>query len=149
MIRILLLSILFLLPSADLSRVRTLFLSAAQSEDKVNELLKLTENAPKEDVVMRGYQGAARTLLAKYSINPVTKINHFKKGKNILESALSASPNNIELRYLRLTIQENVPRMLGYSDMIDKDRAFLREKLPGLADKQLAKMISDYLALKK
>lgn len=149
MIRILLLATLFLLPSADISRVRSLFLSAAQSEDKVNELIKLTENAPNADVVMRGYHGAARTLLAKYSINPITKMNHFNKGKKILESALAVAPDNIELRYLRLTIQENVPSILGYSDMIGKDRAYLKAKLPGLADAQLAKMIGDYLALKK
>lgn len=149
MIRIFLLAALLFHQVADISRVRDLFLAAARSEDKVNELLKMTEKAGKDDLVLMGYHGVARTLLAKYSINPVTKLNHFNKGKKILESALVASPNNIELRYLRLTLQENVPSLLGYSDMIEKDRAFLKEKLPGITDKQLSKMIGEYLALKK
>jgi SpoVK/Ycf46/Vps4 family AAA+-type ATPase len=149
MIRLLLVGLLLFHPKADISRVRTLFLAAAQSEDKVNELLKITENAPKDDVVLRGYHGVAKTLLAKYTINPMNKISYFNKGKKILEAAIAVAPDNVELRYLRLTLQENVPGILGYSDMIGKDRAFLKEKLPGITDKQLSKMISDYLALKK
>ena len=94
---------------------------------------------------MLGYNGAAKVLMAKFSFNPVSKMNYFNKGKKILEDAISKSHNEPELRYLRLSIQENVPKMLGYSSMIAADRKFLNEKLNDIADSQLKKTISGYL----
>ena len=103
----------------------------------------------RSDALLLGYQGIAKTLLGKHAFNPVNKVSYFNKGKKVLEEALAIAPDNVELRYLRLTLQENVPSFLGYSDRIKEDRAFIRAKLPGLADPQLKKMITDYLAQKK
>ena len=136
-------------PGADISKARILFIAAVEHEDKAVELLKLTEKADKQDAVLLGYRGIAKTLLGKHAFNPVNKFSYFNKGKKILEDALALSPENVELRYLRLTLQENVPSLLGYSDRITEDRAFIKAKLPGLADPQLKKMITDYLTQKK
>lgn len=150
MIRLFLsLFLFFNVPGGDLGKARTLFLAAVDNEDKAYELLKLTEKAGKDDAVLWGYHGIAKTLLGKHAFNPVNKVSYFNKGKRILEAALSVAPDNVELRYLRLTLQENVPSLLGYSDKITEDRAFIRSRLPALEDKQLSKMITDYLANKK
>lgn len=150
MIKLLLSLLLFVSPpGTDISKARVLFLAAVENEDKAAELLKYTEKAGREDALLLGYQGIAKTLLGKHSFNPVNKVNYFNKGKKILEEALAIAPENVELRYLRLTLQENVPSFLGYSDRIHEDRAFIRAKLPALADPQLKKMITDYLTQKK
>lgn len=150
MIRILIpLLFIFNPPGADIGKARILFLSAVEKEEKAVELLNLTAGAGKENAVLLGYQGIARTLLGKHAFNPVNKVNYFNKGKKILETALSISPDNVELRYLRLTLQENVPSFLGYSGQISEDRAFIKSRLSGLEDRQLKEMITDYLTKKK
>lgn len=84
-------------------------------------------------------------MQAKHAFNPISKWNLFKDGKKILESAIASDPNNIELRYLRLTIQSNVPSFLGYSGKIETDKAFLLSKLNSITDKELHQMVTSYL----
>ena len=50
------------------------------------------------------------THLANYQISI--------KGKNHLKKCIKADNENIEIRYLRFTIQTNVPAFLGYSNSI-------------------------------
>ena len=43
----------------------------------------------------------------------------------MLEKSISIEPENIELRFLRLTIQANLPSFLGYSENKENDKAFV------------------------
>jgi hypothetical protein len=52
-------------------------------------------------------------------------MSYFSDGKKHLEEAISNDKENIELRFLRLTIQANLPTFLGYSDNKENDKAFV------------------------
>ncbi len=43
----------------------------------------------------------------------------------MLDKALDADAENVELRFLRFTIQTNVAAFLWYSDSINKDKVFI------------------------
>lgn len=131
--------------SADLSSMRTLYQAAPQSEQKALELLQLADKNISANVVYRGYKGAATILMAKYATYPLAKWNRFNEGKALLESAISTEPMNPELRYLRLTIQTNAPKMLGYDDDIEKDKLFLKTRLDQIPDKELQKIVRAYI----
>ncbi len=49
------------------------------------------------------------------------KYTLFKDGSKAMEAAIKAQPNNPELRFLRLMIQEQAPSLLGYSSNIEED----------------------------
>ncbi|MBS1750467.1 MAG: hypothetical protein JST63_11225 [Bacteroidetes bacterium] len=53
------------------------------------------------------------------------KLKTFKTGKIKFETALGKDSNNAELRFLRLIIQENAPKMLGYNHDLNTDRDFI------------------------
>jgi len=55
------------------------------------------------------------------------KINRFKEGAKLLESTIKSEPNNIEIRMIRLSIQEDVPGITGYKKNIKEDKKFLTE----------------------
>ncbi|MEP6596944.1 MAG: hypothetical protein ABJA71_13410 [Ginsengibacter sp.] len=40
----------------------------------------------------------------------------------MLDKAMDADAENVELKFLRFTIQTNVPAFLGYSDSINKNK---------------------------
>jgi hypothetical protein len=146
MIMKLLLLICFLaFQTSNLSQLRQLYHLAPTDSKKANQLLAIAGKGDPEKSVYLGYKGAARMMQAKHAFNPISKWNLFKDGKKILESAIASDPNNIELRYLRLTIKSNVPSFLGYSDKIATDKAFLLSKLNSINDKELHQMVTSYL----
>jgi hypothetical protein len=84
-------------------------------------------------------------LMAKHAFNPFSKLSYFKKGKLMLESAIKADQTNVELRFLRYTIQTNVPGFLNYSSDKNLDRTFITQSLARLKDQELKKIISEFL----
>jgi hypothetical protein len=63
----------------------------------------------------------------------------------MLESAIKADQTNVELRFLRYTIQTNVPGFLNYSSDKNLDRTFITQSLARLKDQELKKIISEFL----
>jgi len=74
--------------------------------------------------VLEGYFGALNVAMSRHAFL-FQKMSYFNKGTEILEKAIKNAPNEVELRFLRLTIQMNVPGFLGYSDNIDSDKRYL------------------------
>lgn len=125
-------------------KIRNLYEQAAIKEDaqlKLNALLL----SKVENAVLNGYKGANLMISAKYVFNPVRKLSRFNKGKVQMEHAIEREPKNLELRYLRFTIQTNLPVFLGYSGNIIKDKEFLISHLATVSDVDLRNRIVAYL----
>lgn len=58
---------------------------------------------------------------------PAKKLAMFKQGYKKLESAISKNPANVEYKFLRLMVQENAPRSLGYYKTISQDSKFVKD----------------------
>lgn len=126
--------------------VRQLFHQATNNEDVcvklINSLNSYNEN---NNPLFLGYRGGATMVMAKHAFNPFSKLSYFKKGKILLERAIKAEDSNVELRFLRYTIQTSVPGFLNYSGDKNADKQFLNKSLPDLKDLELKKIISSYL----
>jgi hypothetical protein len=96
-----------------------------------------------------GYRACATMLMAKHVFNPFSKLSYFKRGRDILEKAIKADRDNIELRFLRYTIQTNVPAFLNYDQFKELDRLFLVNSISKLNDQKLKKIIIAYLKTNK
>ena len=83
-------------------------------------------------------------LKAKDYFNPINKLEAFNKGKKLLEELLVSYPNNFELHFLRLTIQDHSPTFLGYNDKVKQDESFIRNQLDMLKDSDLKQRILLY-----
>ena len=73
------------------------------------------------------YKGALLMKKAGLEKNPAVKLKFFKEGKLLLETAIDNDNQNVELRFLRLMIQENAPKFLGYHSNINEDVNFIQE----------------------
>jgi hypothetical protein len=119
------------------------FYQTMASEDlgKVNaqiDILKGADIAEKE-----GFEGALIMRKAGMTGGAKEKLSLFKYGHKSLEKAISKDENNIEFRFLRLIIQENAPRILGYHDDIEKDSKYIRENFKNQSP-IIKNAISDY-----
>ncbi|MBO9563916.1 MAG: hypothetical protein J7621_14130 [Niastella sp.] len=125
---------------------RQLYKQAADNKTACNDLISGAQGCGSaSDPVLTGYQAAATMMMAKYVINPFSKLSWFRKGRKLLDNTLAQHPKNIELRFLRFTIQTNAPGMLGYNSDINSDKSFLLNAVGGLTDATLQHSICDYL----
>lgn len=131
--------------SPDLGKIRMLFQHAAASADSCKELLRLAEPFEETNPLMAGYRGAAMMVMSKHIFNPFNKLNSFNRGKVLLETAIRADTQSVELRFLRYMIQTNSPFFLSYRDKIDSDKDCLARFLKSQGDLALKAMIKTYL----
>lgn len=72
---------------------------------------------------------------------PAQKLSLFKKGHKLLEDAISREPHNTEFRFLRLMIQENAPKVVGYNKNLAEDVKIVKSgynALPGTVQKAIS-----------
>ena len=72
-------------------------------------------------------------------------MSHFKKGKEKLAEAIKADPDNVELRFLRFSVQAEAPAFLGYRDNLEEDKIILLAQSSEIKDRQLKQMILNRL----
>lgn len=88
------------------------------------------------------YLGAFKVIWAKHIINPIAKFSTFNKGKKDIESAVKEAHNNVEIRFIRLSIQKNCPSFLGYNKDIEQDKEFIRGNENKITSARLKTMIA-------
>lgn len=123
----LLLIISYFLTSVGLNDVRETYFLAVNSEEKTDLLIELTKE--NKSTLYTAYLGVGYTLKASFGYNPIKKLDNFEKGKKLIDSSVKNSPENVEIRFLRLTVQEGSPALLNYKDNIKKDREFIKKEL--------------------
>ena len=108
---------------------------------------KMIDDLSKEklNVVEKGYYGAYLAIWANHVWNPMDKLSTFKKGKTELENAIKEDPNNVELRFLRLSIQSNIPGILNYKQNIKSDLAFIKDHKNEIKSNQLLNMVNELI----
>ena len=117
----------FFLAAPDLATVRQKYISASTSAQEAEELYKSLEGVSdaSTDHTMVGYKAAALTLKAKYEKGLLNKKNLFTQGAKLLEAVIKKDPANYEVRVLRMSIQENAPKITGYNKQIEEDKKFI------------------------
>lgn len=128
-----------------LQELRTLYQKAPVDEASCKKLLSSLDQAGLSSPVCYAYKACAEMLMAKYTINPFSKLNYFNNGKNKLEQSLKKDPDNSEIRCLRFSIQINAPGFLGYNAEIQADKKFLLNAFPTVHDTQLKTMLRNIL----
>lgn len=116
--------------ASELDKVRSAFYKASFEQETCENIYNaIKNNNYEQEPVMMGYQGVYQAIMAQYVWNPITKWWYFKSGVENLELAIQKEQRNIELIFLRFSVQTNCPSFLGYSDNINEDKEFILEKL--------------------
>ena len=118
---------------------------ACSTGSKTDALYKLLSGEENSGSIVKGYLGAVTALKANYSYNPVKKYNYCKDGLNLLSQAIANSPNDLELRYLRILLQSKIPSFLGMNQNIKEDKVILLNKIGLEEDHELKQIISSFL----
>ncbi len=133
-------------PSAiNLVALRVAYQQASSSEERALALLAELEKDKSKNSTLEGYRGAVTMMLAKFQLNPISKLSYFNNGKTILEAAIAKDPDNIELVFIRHTVQCNAPSFLQYNNKLSSDKQQLLVELKYVKDADLKNRILQFL----
>ncbi len=114
---------------------------ASQSLDSVNAGL---EAVSKSSISTKeAFEGSLLMKKAGLVQNVRSKYNLFKSGHKKLDDVIARDSKNAELRFLRLMIQENSPRILNYRDEIGEDNKIIQSAYKSLPP-AVQKAVVDY-----
>ena len=121
----------------DINTLRELYLSAYTSEANCNNLgEKLNRIENNNTTLIKGYKGCFYFIKCKFINNPIEKLIYFRKGKKLLETAIQEDSTSVELKFLRYSIQKNLPRFLSYHDNLEKDLNFVNQNIKSVNNKE-------------
>lgn len=106
-----------------LESLRESYAKANSSNANTEEFINIAEKTSGSDAVIQGYKAAAQIMEAK-----ITKNNRkalVKSGATSLEAIIKSNPNNAELRVIRMSVQENIPKIVGYNKNLKEDKTFI------------------------
>jgi hypothetical protein len=108
-------------------------------DDELKFIVKYHNN---ESATVQAYVCAVEMKQAEYPINPISKLKIFNRTKKKLNILIRDNPENIDLRYVRLLLQEQTPSILGYKDNIEEDKKFLKNEFDL---KNISKDLKEYI----
>lgn len=111
----------------ELNTVRTTFEKAKDNKEYAEKLKTQTES--KEKAILKAYHGTAWAFLAKHNSNPYKKLEYVKKGLEFLNSAVLSDAADIEIRFLRFAVEENIPVIVSFTSHIEADKSMLLSNL--------------------
>ncbi|MBK6610094.1 MAG: hypothetical protein IPI59_03665 [Sphingobacteriales bacterium] len=111
--------------SSVIDEARMNYNKAVQDKDLCRKMIDELEKSKEKSPVYLAYLGGFQTIWANHVFNPISKLQSFKEGKNKIEQAISKEPDNVEIRFIRFSVQKNAPSFLGYSNNIIDDRNFI------------------------
>jgi hypothetical protein len=128
-------------PQPNISNLRKKLLQAIDSKPTTDSLYKSLGLIQQRSGLLNAYMGALEALKAKHTWNPYYKIKYLNNCEDTFKGAVAQDPYNIEIRFMRFSIEHNVPVFLGYTKnlSIDKQEMIRQIELKnyGTADKEL------------
>lgn len=128
-----------------LDDVRNSYNKLASDKELCKKMISELTNAKDHSATHLGYLGGLQTIWAKYVFSPMSKLNTFNKGKKNIEQAIKKEPNNVELRFIRLSVQKNAPSFLGYNSNIKEDIQFIKNNRSEIKSETLNKHMEPLL----
>ena len=136
--------------SQELTQVRADFIKANGNKELTIELHNNLSSIKTQDSKnLVAYKGAVTTMMAKHSRGKKEKKNFFKEGVRLVELAVEAEPQNIEIRVIRLSIQENAPKFLKYNKNISGDKQFLLDNYKDIQSIAIREFVKSYVLQSK
>lgn len=136
------------LQAQDLASFRSKYSTATANQKNTEAFIAFADKSSSSNPAIVGYKAAAQFLKSKLNLEKGKRIEHIKSGVKSLESVIASNPDNAELRMIRLSIQENLPKIVGYGKNIKSDKAYLLENLKE-QPADLKKYIRNFIAQSK
>ncbi|OUJ72443.1 hypothetical protein [Hymenobacter crusticola] len=104
-----------------LAALRQHYQQAAADKVAGEKFYQLMAGYDQRDPVVLGYKGAAEAIKAR-DASLLDKLRYVQAATQTFEQAVALNPKSAEIRFLRFSVETNLPSFLGLSTHIDEDR---------------------------
>lgn len=136
-------------PKHDLVEIRKQMLHAINNSKTADSLYNKLQAIPAKPPLVIAYIGALQALKARDSWNPYKKIKYLNLSHKTVDRAVSESQNDLEIRFIRFSIQFHLPGFLGLSKDMPGDKNEIikqfRQKHYGYADNDYLQSIVKFM----
>ncbi len=102
--------------------LRKSFHQSVLDESKVTEFYNLVSAIEFPSNLEKAYQAAGNAMMAKVTSNPYSKLVYVKKYIELMDEAVLSEGENVEIRFLRIAIDKNVPWIFGREQNVEIDK---------------------------
>lgn len=113
------------LKGTSLDDLRAKYMTALYDQNKVEEVYHFFLEIEEPSAKILAYRGALEAIMTKTTWNIFKKIGYLNKSEASFKEAIRKSPNDIEIRFMRLAVQYEIPEYLGFSNEKEEDRSFI------------------------
>ncbi len=103
------------------------YFEAIGNERKIERLLKELQEIENPSALLLAYRAACESMMAQFSWNPYTKLAQVNKSFDFFAKAIKDDFDNAEIRFLRFSVQHNVPDFLRKNREFEEDKTVLLE----------------------
>jgi hypothetical protein len=123
---------LFLLPSSSIypmsdyspATLRRHYEQAAADKTAGEKFYNLLHDYQQQDALVLGYKAASEAIKAR-DASMLNKLTYVQQAARTFEQAVGLDANSAEIRFLRFSVESNLPPFLGLSKHVDEDKGFL------------------------
>ena len=133
----------------DFAYIKRSIVKAVNSEEITVSLHKELTSLNSNDPLIWAYVGTLEGLKAKHSWNPYSKLKHVNRADKQITKAVTAAPDDLEIRFMRFSFQFYTPSFLGFSDDLAEDRKAIVRLFElrkfGRSDQDLVRSIAKFM----
>lgn len=133
----------------DLPRIKKLMVKAVESQEITNDLFQELSALKSQDPLIWAYIATLEGLKAKHSWNPYNKLKFVSRSQKLIAKAVEARPDDLEIRFMRFSLQHYTPEFLGFSKNLDEDRQVIHrlyeQRKFGRTDQDLVRNIAKFM----
>lgn len=104
--------------------LRRQYEQAAANKEAGEKFYNLLHDYKAQDALVLGYKAASEAIRAR-DASMLNKLTYVQQAAHTFEQAVALDPTNAEIRFLRFSVESNLPAFLGLSKHVDEDKAFL------------------------
>ena len=132
--------------STDEKEVRKKYFDAIGNERKIERLLKELQREQNPSPLLVAYRAACESMMAQFAWNPYTKLSQVNKSFDFFAKAIQNDTQNAEIRFLRFSVQHNVPDFLRKNREFEEDKDVLVQNFEDADfDEEFRQFIVSYL----
>lgn len=105
--------------------IRKKYQLAVYDSKVANALSDKLSKIDNPDALTLAYKACTEALKAKHAWNPYNKLDYMNSFDKIITEAVLKSSDDIEIRFLRYSVQLNVPKYLGLSKNLVEDKSMI------------------------
>ncbi len=133
----------------EINDLRKNYAIAVHDSKLTNQVVAQLKANKSNDILIQAYLASFEALKAKHAWNPYDKLNYLKAFDVSMRKLIAQQPDNLEIRFLRFSIQNSLPSFLGLSNHLNEDKSkmfwLLTQKKYSNADQSYFKTIASYL----